>query len=409
MATFVARYYIIYVGPIISGRGINMPRKVRKSKLNAGDKMKKIGKLIVGSGEGSADMRYATRLSTPDAFIWGANDRTAMAVLSSLEFDRASEQARPGLELLREDELDGSGCVEKIVKLAELMGVSGFAVPAEFPLFLADELRAAGLTLEPTEEGEFFPEREFKSEDEVALVVKSLRAAEAGVDRAARVLADSSVAADGTLVYDGATLTSERLRAEIDTELLRHGTLPTGTICAGGPQGACPHNAGEGPLYANAPIVMDVFPRSTASGYWGDLTRTMLKGKAPQVVASAYRAVREARDHAKNLIRPGANPEEIHKAAASILEKHGFFTGRNDAGDFGFFHGLGHGVGLEIHEAPRLSPRNSTPLAGGEIVTVEPGLYYPEWGGIRLEDMVFVEPGAGCRCLTKCADFLEIP
>ena len=135
----------------------------------------------------------------------------------------------------------------------------------------------------------------------------------------------------------------------------------------------------------------------------------MLKGKAPAVVKNAYNAVREARDFAKTLIRPGAVPEDIHKAAAKILEKHGFHTGRNDAGDFGFFHGLGHGVGLEIHEAPRLSLRNRKPLSGGEIVTVEPGLYYPEWGGIRLEDMVFVEPTGTCRCLTECADFLEIP
>jgi len=371
--------------------------------------MKKIGKLIVGSGESSADMRYATGLSTPDAFIWGSDGEVSLAVLSPLEFDRAAAQIRPGVRLVRESELGGDGRVGRIVKLAELFEVSGFAVPADFPLLLADGLREAGLDIRPAGEGSFFPEREFKSEDEVALVVKSLRAAEAGVNSAAEVLAACSIAADGSLIHDGEMLTSERLRAEIDIELLRHGTLPTGTICAGGVQGACPHNAGEGPLYAGTPIVMDVFPRSTASGYWGDLTRTMVKGRAPQVVKNAYSAVREARDFAKTLIRPGAIPEDVHKAAAAILEKHGFFTGRNEGGDFGFFHGLGHGVGLEIHEAPRLSLRNRKPLAGGEIITVEPGLYYPEWGGIRLEDMVFVEPGGGCRCLTECADFLEIP
>ena len=386
-----------------------MPRQVCKSKQRDGIEMKKIGKLIVGSGEGSADMRYATGLSTPDAFIWGACDGTAAAVLSPLEFDRAALQAKPELRLMRESELGGANRVEKIVRLAELLNASGFSVPADFPLHLADELRAAGLTLRPAAEGAFFPEREFKLEAEVALIVDALRAAEAGVDRAAEVLGSCKVAADCSLVWEGETLTSERLRAEIDAELLRHGTLPTGTICAGGAQGACPHNMGEGTLYANSPIVMDVFPRSTATGYWGDLTRTMLKGKSPQVVANAYRAVREARDFAKTLIRPGAIPEKIHKAAAEVLEKHGFFTGRNDGGDFGFFHGLGHGVGLEIHEAPRLSLRNRTPLSGGEIITVEPGLYYPEWGGIRLEDMVFVEPDGGCRCLTRCADFLEIP
>ena len=371
--------------------------------------MKKIGKLIFGSGEGSADMRYATGMSTPDAFFWGANDEMSVAVLSPLEFDRAKEQAKPGVRLMRESELGGSGRVENIVKLAEFLHVAGFLVPDDFPLRLADKLRDAGLILQTIGGRGFFPEREFKTADEVASVVMSLRAAEAGVNRAAAVLGSASVAADGALVYDGAPLTSERLRAEIDTELLRHGTLPTGTICAGGVQGACPHNAGEGILYAGTPIVMDVFPRSTVSGYWGDLTRTMLKGKAPEVVKNAYVAVLEAREFAKTLIRPGAIPEEVHRAAANVLEKHGFLTGRNDGGDFGFFHGLGHGVGLEIHEAPRLSLRNRNPLAGGEVVTVEPGLYYPEWGGIRLEDMVFVEPEGGCRTLTECPDFLEIP
>lgn len=405
MAICAIRRYIIFNMTEI---WINMPRQRCKSKSRQGSEMKKIGKLIVGSGEGSADMRYATGLSTPDAFFWGANADAAIAVLSPLEFDRARRQARDGIELMPESELGGANRVERIVRLAELLKVSGFEVPAEFPLFFADELRDAGLMLKPMAEGSFFPEREFKQKHEVELIVKSLRAAEAGVDRAAAVLADCSVAADWSLVFEGETLTSERLRAEIDAELLRHGTLPTGTICAGGRQGACPHNAGEGTLYANTPIVMDVFPRSMASGYWGDLTRTMLKGKAPQVVKNAYCAVREARDLAKTLIRPGAIPEAIHRAAATVLEKHGFYTGRNDGGDFGFFHGLGHGVGLEIHEAPRLSLRNRTPLKGGEVITVEPGLYYPEWGGIRLEDMVFVEPG-GCRCLTECADFLEIP
>ena len=371
--------------------------------------MEKIGKLIVGAGESSADMRYATGLSTPDAFIWAAKGDDSIAVLSPLEFDRARQQAKPGVRLMPERELGGGGRVETIVKLAELLKAEGFLVPSDFPLHLADKLRGAGLALHAMREGNFFPEREFKSTAEAELVTSSLRAAEAGVERAVRVLADSSIAADGAIVYENAPLTSERLRAEIDTELLLHGTLPTGTICAGGVQGACPHNAGSGVLYANTPIVMDVFPRSVETGYWGDLTRTVLKGRAPQLVANAYRAVREAREHAKFLIRPGAIPEEIHRAAAAVLEKHGFHTGRGDGGEFGFFHGLGHGVGLEIHEAPRLSLRNRNALRGGEIVTVEPGLYYPEWGGIRLEDMVYVEAGGSCRCLTEIGDFLEIP
>ena len=371
--------------------------------------MEKNAKLIVGAGESSADIRYATGLSTPDDFIWFSDGEVSVAVLSALEFDRARKQAKPGVALLQERELKGGSRHEKILDLAASYRVSEVSVPADFPLALADALRAGGLRLKPAGEGGLFPEREFKSVVEVELVTASLRVAENGVRRAAEVLKASSVGADGVIVYEGEALTSERLRAEIDGELLRGGTLPTGTICAGGSQAACPHDAGSGILYAGTPIVMDVFPRSMTTGYWGDLTRTMVKGRAPEVVKRAYAAVLEAREHAKTLIRPGAIPEEIHRAAAGVLEKHGFLTGRNDAGDFGFFHGLGHGVGLEIHEAPRLSLRNRTPLAGGEIITVEPGLYYPEWGGIRLEDMVYVEQSGGCRSLTEVEDFLEIP
>ena len=371
--------------------------------------MENTAKLIVGAGESSADIRYATGLSTPDDFIWFSDGDASVAVLSALEFDRARKQAKPGVALLQESELRGSSRAEKILDLAARYRVAEATVPADFPLALADTLRAGGLRLNPTEAGKFFPEREFKSAAEAELVVASLRVAENGVRRAAEVLKASSVGADGAIVYEGEALTSERLRAEIDSELLRGGALPTGTICAGGIQGACPHDAGSGVLYAGTPIVMDIFPRSMTNGYWGDLTRTMVKGRAPEVVKRAYAAVLEAREHAKTLIRPGAVPEDIHRAAAGILEKHGFMTGRNDAGDFGFFHGLGHGVGLEIHEAPRLSLRNRTPLAGGEIITVEPGLYYPEWGGIRLEDMVYVEQSGVCRCLTEVEDFLEIP
>ena len=386
-----------------------MPRSGAKIKFQYLQTMENIAKLIVGAGESSADIRYATGLSTPDDFIWFSTGDVAVAVLSALEFDRARQQAKPGMALLQEIELRGRSRAEKILDLAARYRVSGVTVPTDFPLALADALRAGGLRLDPAGEGGLFPEREFKSEAEANLVIASLRVAENGVRRAAAVLKESSIGADGAIIYAGEVLTSERLRAEIDGELLRGGVLPTGTICAGGSQAACPHDVGSGVLHAGAPIVMDVFPRSMTSGYWGDLTRTMVKGRAPQVVKRAYDAVLEAREHAKTLIRPGAIPEDIHRAAAGILEKHGFTTGRGDAGDFGFFHGLGHGVGLEIHEAPRLSLRNRTPLKGGEIITVEPGLYYPEWGGIRLEDMVYVERSGACRCLTEVEDFLEIP
>ena len=179
-------------------------------------------------------------------------------------------------------------------------------------------------------------------------------------------------------------------------------------MCAGGVQGSQPHNAGSGVLYAHTPIVMDIFPRSAETGYWGDLTRTVVKGRAESIVKRAYEAVFEAREHAKSIIRSGLTGAFVHNEAAKVLEKHRFYTGKTDRADFGFFHGLGHGVGLDIHENPRLSPRADTVLAPRSVITIEPGLYYPEWGGIRLEDMVYLKEDGSCMVLTAMEDFLEV-
>ena len=176
------------------------------------------------------------------------------------------------------------------------------------------------------------------------------------------------------------------------------------TICAGGLQGAQPHNTGSGVLLADYPVVLDIFPRSATTGYWGDLTRTVVKGTPSDFMRRAYDAVLEAREFAKSCIRIGAIPSEIHKCAENILFKHGFSTGCDEKGDYGFFHGLGHGVGLDIHEGPRISPRNSEPLKAGVVVTDEPGLYYPDQGGIRLEDMVYLNDEGKAVTLTEMED-----
>ncbi len=134
----------------------------------------------------------------------------------------------------------------------------------------------------------------------------------------------------------------------------------------------------------------------------------MVKGEAPEIIKRAYAAVKEAREFAKSKIELNVSCASLHLAAESILDKHRFFTGTSNGEPFGFFHGLGHGVGLEIHESPRLSPRSKDVLTGGEIFTVEPGVYYPEWGGIRLEDLIYLAPDGKVHCLTQAPDFLEI-
>lgn len=368
--------------------------------------MYKFARLVIGSGESCPDIRYAAGFSTPDEFIYFDTGLRRGVLVSPLEFGRARKSARPGVEVLPESEF-GSDRVGMLAGILEQTRCDGFLVPTDFPLALADRLREKKIPVR-AETGPFFPEREFKSGEEVALVVESQRAAEAGLARAIEVLRESEPDRERRLIWEGSVLTSERLRSEIDVAMVRRGMLVTGTICAGGPQGAQPHNLGSGPLYADHPIVMDIFPRSAATGYWGDLTRTVVRGRASDLVKRAYDAVLAARELGKSLVRAGADPAEIHLAAARSMESAGFRTGRNGDADFGFFHGLGHGVGLDIHEAPRLSPRNHRPLSGGEIVTVEPGLYYPEWGGIRLEDLMYVEREGNARCLTEAPDFLEI-
>ena len=363
--------------------------------------------LILASGETSPDIRYLTGLSTPDEFIAFRIDDEAGAILSPLEYQRGKLMAKPGCRVLCDIDCNGPERMKVLDYIAQKFGVKSFQVPADFPLFWADKLRDAGFELVPAPR--LLPEREFKTDDEVKLLADAEIAAQKGALRAMRVLSEAAVNNAGEIVWQGEVLTSERLRAEIDTELIRHGMLPTGTICAGGTQSAYPHHTGSGTLYANTPIVMDIFPRSTASGYWGDLTRTVVKGKAPDIVKRAHAAVCEAKKRSIGQIKIGAIPAELHGNAEKILAAHGFLTGHNDAGDFGFFHGLGHGVGLEIHEAPRISPRNSAPLQGGEVFTVEPGLYYPEWGGIRQEDMVYLAADGSVIDLATLPDTLEIP
>lgn len=369
-------------------------------------KMKKIIRLLIGSGENCADIRYASGISTPDDFIWFEYGPRRCAILSALEIDRGRACAKPDVEVVSDHDFGGSSRISILQSIAAECDCRQFLVPDDFPFALAEKMRACGLEPIAAETG-FFPEREFKNSAEVAAITAAQRAAEAGFARAVDVLKACDI--DGEqLRWNNRILTSEILRAEIDCEILRCGMLPTGTICAGGIQGAQPHNAGSGALVANAPIVMDIFPRSPETGYWGDLTRTVVRGKASGVVKRAYDAVLEAREYAKTLIKQGAYGASIHCAAEAILEKHHFFTGENERGQFGFFHGLGHGVGLEIHESPRLSPRAKTALQGGEVVTVEPGLYYPEWGGIRLEDLIYLAPDGKAVCLTQAPDFLEI-
>ncbi|MDQ3927471.1 MAG: Xaa-Pro peptidase family protein, partial [Actinomycetota bacterium] len=246
--------------------------------------------------------------------------------------------------------------------------------------------------------------RRAKTEEEISYIERTQRAVESACARAVGILEEASVGEDGTLLYGGEVLTSERLRSEIDVELLRRGYAADGTITASGGQAADPHERGHGPLRAGESIILDIFPVDKASRYYADMTRTFVKGEPSPELQRMYDAVFEGQEAALSMIRAGVNGRDVHKKVSDILYQAGYKTLVHDQKpgeplQEGFIHGTGHGVGLEIHEAPRISIANEE-LIPGDVVTVEPGLYDPEVGGVRIEDLVVVTED-GCHNLTN--------
>jgi len=365
--------------------------------------------LIFASGNASADILYASGFQAPDPFIYFSCLQERAVIVSALEQDRAEKECKANTAIFSRNDFsqnDEVGNSDIIYSLAKSRDISEFRVPRDFPLALADALRKRGLAVH-AEDGIFYPQRQYKSNDEIDHISAASRVAEAGMKRGMDIIKEASINKDNILEWKGEILSSEILQAEINITMLRRGGFSDFTIAACGSHAAEPHNTGSGPIFANKTIIIDIFPRIRESAYWGDLSRTVVKGKAPDIVKKAYKAVFDAREYAKTLIKPGAIPAEIHQAAKDLMEKQGFQTGCKDGHNFGFFHGLGHSLGLEIHEKPCLSPVNKEALKGGEVITVEPGLYYPQWGGVRLEDIITVTKD-GCNCLTQMENILEI-
>jgi Xaa-Pro aminopeptidase len=278
-------------------------------------------------------------------------------------------------------------------------------VPSNFPVGLADKLRRLGVRVAASTTS-FFPEREVKSPDEIHEISRAQRAAEAGMEAATAMIRESRIVR-GWLYHGGAKLTAELVRERIAASAMRHGCLTSHTIVACGEQTCDPHEEGHGPLRAHQPLILDIFPRLQRSGYWGDITRTVVRGKASDSVKSLHAAVFAGQSLALQQIRAGVRGDAIHETILGEFQRRGFQTGVQNGRRQGFFHGTGHGVGLEIHELPRLSARGQAPLKAGHVVTVEPGLYYSGTGGVRIEDLIVVSKG-GFRNLTRLPKFLEI-
>jgi len=360
-------------------------------------------RLIVAASERCADMLYATGFFAPDAFIFLEKAGKKTIVLSDLEIDRGRRQAAVD-EIVSYSEiagrLDKPDFADVLGEFLRLRRVRKAVTPADFPLGLARRLRVA---LTP-ERGSFWKERERKTAAEIALLRRAEKIAETGMARATEVLAASAIGKANSLSWAGRRLTAELLRSEIDSAVLRAGGTPGGTIVAGGSQACDPHERGHGPLRANTLIILDIFPRDASSGFFGDLTRTVVRGRASDAQRRLWETVLEGQKRALAAMKPGVNGKRLQDSVKKFFTDSGFPTERKEGRWGGFFHGLGHGLGLEIHEEPRVA---KTTLKPGQALTVEPGLYYQGLGGVRHEDVVTITE-TGIRLLSGFPKRMEI-
>lgn len=355
--------------------------------------------LLYDSTDRSADALYFGRVEVPDAFIAFGDRGKKVALLNQLEIARVRREGAFD-EVLAQDEWQGRvkrsggrGTVAEMLRaLAEERGIPRFQIGHDFPAGLAISLQALGVELELVE-GMLFPEREFKDDREAQAIREGNAASAAGFRVAEQALAAAEVGEDGALLLDGSALTSERLRSLVDIACLERGAVASGTIVAGGDQACDPHCRGNGPLRAGELIVIDIFPRVSASGYHGDMTRTYLKGEARAEQRALYETVFAAHQEALDKHRAGNDGRQIYEEVQAFFRSRGYETRVVDGTPVGFFHGLGHGLGLEVHEPPRVNP-SGRELLEGQVITVEPGLYYPGVGGVRIEDVVRVGSGA---------------
>jgi len=387
----------------------------QKKSQNADEAVKLRGDqaiLLVAASEGDANMLYAVGFFVPDPFIFFQHREKKFAVLSDLEIDRAKKQAHVHRVLslsLYQRKLRQLGKSAAMIDVLDLIfrerGIRSLVVPANFSALLSDQLRAKGYSVQ-IKRDPFWAERETKNRVEVAQITESLRIARLGLEAGIRMLKRTQAKRDGYLYLNGTRLTSEMLKTAVNTTIMAQGWLPSHTIISSGNQCVDPHHEGSGPIRANTSIIFDIFPRSQHNGYFGDLSRTVVRGRASDKLKEIYATVQAGQQIGYRQIRDGVNGKEVHQNILALFESRGFHTGRMNGRMQGFFHGTGHGLGLDIHEPPRIAPIDAI-LRTGHVVTVEPGLYYLGIGGVRLEDVVVVT-AKGNRNLTDCPQFLEI-
>ncbi|MDR1413505.1 MAG: Xaa-Pro peptidase family protein [Puniceicoccales bacterium] len=349
--------------------------------------------LIFSNTRVDSDLRYLIGAHVPDdiAIVFDGVQMTALA--SALEINRLRNESKIS-SFIGLDSVKASMKSDKITSCDLLsrflndLGLKKICVKRNFPIYLADKLRASGFEIVVLEFS-ILPQRLVKSDAEIMEIRSAIGIVAKIFAQVEKILADSSVNGKNELVYGGEILTSERLRSIMDSECYRLGALAEDTIVSCGLDACDPHCVGHGPLRAGEFILIDFFPHLRSSGYYADVSRTFVKGKPSGNQIGLYETVKLAHDMAIETICDGCSLDNTMEKVFAHFEANGYNSSKISNPPRGMFHSLGHGLGLDIHEPPRLDFGDDI-LKAGMVVTVEPGLYYREIGGVRIEDDILV-------------------
>ncbi len=363
--------------------------------------------LMVSESMHSANMYYATKFAAPDMFTFVQKRDRKILLVSQMEYERAKKESlvrdiRSVLDYGMREKLSKLKDADRALAhvLRQFLGeeqVKKIGVTRDFPAFLLDELRFMGFLIKCADKL-IERSREVKTAEEIVHIEKAQAACEEAMKLAKEVI-KSCREKNGILYRGSEALTSERIRCIIELRLAELGCGAEGTIVAGGGQSADPHCAGSGEIYGNSPLVVDIFPRLKREKYYADMTRTFLAGTPSREFEEMYASVLKAQNTALKMIKAGVTGKAIHDAVCDSFAEDGYKTLRDGKISSGFLHSTGHGVGLDIHEGPGLNEIGGE-LETGNVITVEPGLYDPDAGGVRVEDLVVVTR-KGCRNLTR--------
>jgi len=377
--------------------------------------------IMAGVPQANATLYHRIHFSVVDPVVYlrvPADDGQcrSILILRDIEMGRARRQARVDrvacpADYAPEEGLSGDRETATAQAAAECLrraGVTRVMGDRTLPLIFAEFIRRAGITLDcDLQLGAV--DRRSKDEQEVELIRQAQRTTEAAMEMACGLIASAQALGDGVLVRDGEPLTAERVRAAIDHWLVDRGYSNPPSIVAGGPRGADCHDIGQGELRTGQPVIVDIFPRNRDTLYNGDCTRTVVHGDVSEEIARMHAAVCKAKAAAMAAVRSGVTGEAIHRATTEQVKRDGYEVGlpSEESPDSycAITHGTGHGVGLDVHEPPLLDFKGPE-LVAGDVVTLEPGLYRKDLGGVRVEDMVVVTEN-GCENLNQLHEGLQ--